>query len=31
VSDNQESRNMENVPPILPNTGVLRTTVVVDP
>jgi hypothetical protein len=31
VSDYQESRNMENVPPILPNTRVLRKTVVVDP
>jgi subtilisin family serine protease len=31
VSDYQESRNMENVPPILPNTGVLQTTAVVDP
>jgi len=29
VSDYQESRNMENVPPILPNTRVLRTTIVV--
>jgi hypothetical protein len=29
VSDYQESRNMENVPPILPNTRVLTTTVVV--
>lgn len=29
VSDYQESRNMENVPPILPNTRVLATTVVV--
>ena len=31
VSDFQESRNMENVPPILPNTRVLRTTIVVTP
>ena len=31
VSDYQESRNMENVPPILPNTRVLRTTIVVTP
>ena len=29
VSDYQESRNMESVPPILPNTRVLATTVVV--
>lgn len=29
VSDYQESRNMENVPPILPNTRVLTTTVVI--
>jgi subtilisin family serine protease len=29
VSDYQESRNMENVPPILPNTRVLTTTIVV--
>ena len=29
VSDYQESRNMENVPPILPNTRVLRATFVV--
>jgi subtilisin family serine protease len=30
VSDYQESRNMENVPPILPNTRVLRETVVIE-
>ncbi len=29
VSDYQESRNMENVPPILPNTRVLRKTIVI--
>ncbi len=29
VSDYQESRNMENVPPILPNTRVLSKTIVV--
>ena len=29
VSDYQESRNMENVPPILPNTRVLTTPVVI--
>ena len=29
VSDYQESRNMENVPPILPNTRVLATTIVI--
>ncbi len=29
VSDYQESRNMENVPPILPNTRVLDTTIVI--
>jgi hypothetical protein len=29
VSDYQESRNMENVPPILPNTRVLRATIVI--
>ena len=29
VSDYQESRNMENVAPILPNTRVLTTTIVV--
>jgi len=29
VSDYQESRNMENVPPILPNTRVLTATVVI--
>jgi hypothetical protein len=29
VSDYQESRNMENVPPILPNTRVLTRTIVV--
>ena len=29
VSDYQESRNMENVPPILPNTRVLTTTIVI--
>ncbi len=29
VSDYQESRNMENVPPILPNTRVVRTAFVV--
>jgi hypothetical protein len=28
ASDYQESRNMENVPPILPNTRVLTTTFV---
>ena len=31
VSDYQESRNTENVPPILPNTRILRATIVVDP
>ena len=31
VSDYQESRNMENVPPILPNTRVLTATVVIAP
>ena len=31
VSDYQESRNMENVPPILPNTRVLVATVVIAP
>ncbi|MGZ8688689.1 MAG: hypothetical protein ACXWZP_09710, partial [Gaiellaceae bacterium] len=31
VSDYQETRNMENVPPILPNTRVLRATVVLTP
>jgi hypothetical protein len=31
ISDYQESRNMENVPPILPNTRVLRATFVVRP
>ncbi len=31
VSDYQETRNMENVPPILPNTRVLRATVVITP
>ncbi len=30
ISDYQESRNMENVPPILPNTRVLTTTIVVE-
>ena len=29
VSDYQESRNMENVPPILPNTRVLDARIVV--
>jgi subtilisin family serine protease len=29
VSDYQESRNMEDVPPILPNTKVLATTIVI--
>lgn len=29
VSDYQESRNMENVPPILPNTRVLQATIVI--
>ncbi len=29
VSDYQESRNMENVPPILPNTRVLTATIVI--
>ena len=29
VSDYQESRNMENVPPILPNTRVLTTAIVI--
>jgi hypothetical protein len=29
ASDYQEAKNMENVPPILPNTATLRTTVVV--
>jgi hypothetical protein len=29
ISDYQESRNMENVPPILPNTRTLVTSVVV--
>lgn len=29
ISDYQESRNMENVPPILPNTRVLTATIVV--
>jgi subtilisin family serine protease len=29
ASDYQETKNMENVPPILPNTATLRTTVVV--
>ena len=29
ASDYQEAKNMENVPPILPNTSTLRTTVVV--
>ena len=29
ISDYQESRNMENVPPILPNTRVLTATVVI--
>ena len=29
VSDYQESRNMENVPPILPNTRVLEATIVI--
>jgi hypothetical protein len=31
VSDYQESRNMENVPPILPNTRVLTATVAIAP
>ena len=29
ASDYQESRNMENVPPILPNTRVLSAAIVV--
>jgi len=29
VSDYQESRNMENVPPILPNTRVLAASIVI--
>jgi hypothetical protein len=29
ASDYQEAKNMENVPPILPNTATLRTTAVV--
>jgi hypothetical protein len=29
ASDFQETKNMENVPPILPNTATLRATVVV--
>ena len=29
VSDYQESRNMENVPPILPNTRVLTAPIVI--
>jgi hypothetical protein len=29
ASDYQEAKNMENVPPILPNTATLRVTVVV--
>ena len=29
ASDYQETKNMENVPPILPNTATLRTTLVV--
>jgi hypothetical protein len=29
VSDYQETRNMENVPPILPNTRVVSRTIVV--
>jgi len=29
VSDYQELKNMENVPPILPNTATVRATVLV--
>jgi hypothetical protein len=29
ISDYQESRNTENVPPILPNTRVLNATIVI--
>jgi hypothetical protein len=29
ASDYQESRNMENVPPILPNTRVLTASIVI--
>src|SRR5262249_49560376 len=31
VADYQEAKNMEDVPPILPNTRVLRTTITVVP